>query len=254
MNPTEKESKRIFMAKSADQWIQLVSGAKREGRNALSPKEIEAILSSYGIDMAKGAFSRPNLEEVLGAARAIGFPVVLKLISQDLLHKSDAGLVHLNINNEEEVGRAYHEIVKNKERANPAAELEGFLVQQMIRNGYEVIVGLATDATFGKIIMFGMGGIFVEILRDVAIRKIPITRSDAQDMIEEIKGYRILRGARGRESANFELIRNVLMAVSRLGEEVGEITEMDLNPVIVSSREAVVADARIIVGRSQSGK
>jgi acyl-CoA synthetase (NDP forming) len=254
MNPTEKESKRIFMSKSADQWIQLASGARREGRNTLSPKEIEAILSAYGIDMAKGAFSRPNLEEVLGAAGAIGFPVVLKLISQDLLHKSDAGVVRLNINNEEEVGRAYHEIVKNKERANPAAKIEGFLVQQMIRNGHEVIVGLGTDATFGKIIMFGMGGIFVEILRDVAIRKIPITRSDAQDMIEEIKGYRILRGARGGDSANFELIRKILMAVSRLGEEVGEITEMDLNPVIVSSREAVVADARIIVGRSRNGK
>jgi acyl-CoA synthetase (NDP forming) len=218
--------------------------AKRE---VLYPKEAEKVLRPYGINTARNLFCKNDLEEVLRSSEKIGFPVAVKLISRDILHKSDAGCVALNLGNRKEVRAAYHDILKNAESAKQGVSIEGFLVQEMVQNGHEVIVGLATDPTFGKIILFGLGGIFVEILKDVAIRMVPITKADAQDMIEEIKGYKVLEGARGKEPANLQLLREILLGVSRLGNEVEQIREMDLNPVFVSSSRAIVADSRILV-------
>jgi acyl-CoA synthetase (NDP forming) len=225
----------------------LFASLKKANREVLYPEEAEKVLRTYGINAAKSFFCRNDLEEVLRSSEKIGFPVALKLISQDILHKSDAGCVALNLPNREEVTAAYNGILENAERAKRDALIEGFLVQEMVQKGYEVIVGLATDPTFGKIILFGLGGIFVEILKDVAIRMVPITKGDAQDMIEEIKGYKVLQGARGKEPANLQLLREILLGVSRLGNEVEQIREMDLNPVFVSSDTAIVADSRILI-------
>ena len=225
----------------------LFTNLEKAKREVLYPEEAEKVLRTYGINTAKSLFCRNDLEGVLRSSEEIGFPVALKLISQDILHKSDAGCVALNLDNREEVRGAYHGILQNAERVKGGALIEGFLVQEMVQKGHEVIVGLATDPTFGKIILFGLGGIFVEILQDVAIRMVPITKADAQDMIEEIKGYRVLQGARGKEPANLQLLREILLGVSRLGNEVEQIREMDLNPVFVSSSRAMVADSRILV-------
>jgi len=225
----------------------LLAGVKGAKRNSLYPTEAESVLRSYGFDITKGLFVTDNLEEVIRSAEKIGFPVALKLISPHILHKSDAGCVQLNLNSKQEITKAYHDILKNAGGVNPDAQVEGFLVQEMIDHGHEVIVGLATDQTFGKIILFGLGGIFVEILRDVAMRKIPITSSDAQDMIEEIRGFKVLQGVRGKEPANLNLLQEILLKASRLGLEIEEIEEMDLNPIFVSSHSALVADSRIII-------
>jgi acyl-CoA synthetase (NDP forming) len=225
----------------------LFANLEKAKREVLYPEEAEKVLRTYGINAAKSFSCRNDFEEVLRSSEEIGFPVALKLISQDILHKSDAGCVALNLGNREEVRAAYHGILENAERAKRDALIEGFLVQEMVQKGHEVIVGLATDPTFGKIILFGLGGIFVEILKDVAIRMIPITKVDAQDMIEEIKGYGVLQGARGKEPANLQLLREILLGVSRLGNEVEQIREMDLNPVFISSSKAIVADSRILV-------
>lgn len=226
---------------------ELLAGVKGKKRDVLYPMEAESVLRAYGIDLAKSIFAGNNLKEVIRSAEEIGFPVALKLISPDILHKSDAGCVYLNLKNRQEITKAYNDVLRNAGMSNPHAYIEGFLVQEMIQYGHEVIVGLATDPTFGKIIMFGLGGIFVEILNDVAIRKIPITALDAQDMIEEIKGYKILQGVRGKEPANLELLKEILLKTSRLGLEIEEIGEMDLNPVFVNAHHALVADARIII-------
>lgn len=239
--------KRISMKDRSDQAIRLISQIKHKREFSLSPMDAIALLEAYGIDTVKSVLVKANLKEVLAAAEEIGFPLVLKLVSQDLLHKSDAGLVYLDIRNKKEVRSAYHEILKNKERADRAAKIRGFLVQRMVENGYEVIAGLGFDPTFGKIILFGMGGIFVEILKDLSIRKIPISRRDARDMIEEIKGYPILKGVRGKDPANLKSLEMLLLNVSQLGMEVDEIREMDLNPVVVDSEKASVVDSRIIV-------
>ena len=225
----------------------LFANLEKAKREVLYPEEAEKVLRTYGINTAKSFFCRNDVEEVLRSSEEIGFPVALKLISQDILHKSDAGCVALNLGNREEVRAAYHGILENAERAKRDALIEGFLVQEMVHKGHEVIVGLATDPTFGKIILFGLGGIFVEILKDVAIRMVPIAKADAQDMIEEIKGYKVLQGARGKEPANLQLLREILLGVSRLGNEIEQIREMDLNPVFVSSSRATVADSRILV-------
>jgi acyl-CoA synthetase (NDP forming) len=223
-----------------------VGMGKAKGK-VMHPREAESVLRNYGIKTARRFFCKNDLDEVLRSSEEIGFPIAVKLISPDILHKSDAGCVALNLGNREEVRRAYHGILENVGKAAPDALIEGFLVQEMVLNGHEVIVGLAHDPTFGKVILFGLGGIFVEILKDVAIRMLPISKTDAQDMIEEIKGYRVLQGARGREPANLQLLREILLGVSRLGTEVEQIREMDLNPIFVGSSRAIVADSRILV-------
>lgn len=234
----------MFDVETIDTRLKEVKKAKRA---VLYPIESESVLQSYGIDYPKGVCTRNDLGEVLRSAEKIGFPVALKLISPDILHKSDVGCVQLNLHNEKEIKRAYYGILKGAEKINKDAEIEGFLIQEMIHHGHEVIIGLNTDPTFGKIILFGLGGIFVEILKDVAIRKIPITQLDAQDMIEEIRGYKILMGARGMEAANLHLLKELLLKVSRMGMEVGEISEMDFNPIFIDSKKALVADSRIII-------
>ena len=225
----------------------LIDEIRKEPRTVLYPVEAESILGFYGINAVKSAFSENNPDQILRSAEGIGFPVVIKLISADLIHKSDAGCVHLNLKNRDEIINAYNNILINAGRAKPGANIEGFLVQEMISDGHEVIIGLTSDPTFGKIILFGLGGIFVEILKDVAIRKIPISDLDALDMIEEIRGYKILQGARGKEPVNLRLLRDILLKMSRLGEEIEDITEMDLNPVFVNSHQVLVVDPRIVI-------
>jgi acetyl-CoA synthetase (ADP-forming) len=235
------------MTSKVEELKSLIAEIRTEPRTVLYPVEAESVLGHYGIDAVKSVFSENDIDQIRRSAEEIGFPVALKLISSDLSHKSDAGCVQLHLNNRDEVTNAYNDILNNADRAIPGANIEGFLVQEMISAGHEVIIGISTDPTFGKIILFGLGGIFVEILKDVAIRKIPISELDARDMIQEIKGYKILQGARGKEPANFALLLDILLKVSRLGEEIEDITEMDLNPVIVNTHQALVIDPRIII-------
>ena len=234
----------VFDVKTIDA---LLKEVKNEKRDVLYPIESEFVLQSYGINYPNSVCTGNDLEEVLRSADKIGFPVALKLISPDILHKSDVGCVQLNLNDEKEIKKAFQDILKGVEKINKDAEIKGFFIQEMIHSGHEVILGLTMDPTFGKIIMFGLGGIFVEILKDVAIRKIPITQIDAQDMIEEIRGYKILMGARGKEAANLQLLKELLLKVSQMGMEIGEINEMDFNTVFINSNKALVADSRIIV-------
>jgi acyl-CoA synthetase (NDP forming) len=225
----------------------LFASIKKTNRNVLFPAEAETVLGCYGIKVIKSISCRNNLDEILQSAKGIGFPVALKVISLDILHKSDFGCVHLNLKNRDEIAKAYDKVLKNINQVNPRAAIEGFLIQEMVPEGHEAIIGLAEDPTFGKIIMFGLGGIFVEILKDVAIRKIPISSLDARDMIEEIKGFKILQGARGKEPVSLKLLQKILMQISCLGLEIEEIKEIDLNPVFVDSQNALVADPRIIL-------
>jgi acetyltransferase len=235
------------MASEVKETSLLFEGVKKEKRKILYPAEAETVLAHYGIDSVQSACCENNFDVLSEAAERIGFPVALKLISPDVIHKSDAGYVKLDIGGMDALAKAHEDMVQRVNRSDPDARIEGILIQKMIQNRHEVIIGVTHDATFGKIIMFGLGGIFVEILRDVAIRKIPITGRDAQDMIEEIKGYRVLQGARGKEPANLELLRETLLHVSRLGQELNEISEMDLNPVLVDAYRAEVVDPRIVI-------
>ena len=225
-----------------EQSMEIIDQAKAVGRTYLMEHESKAILESLGITTAKSIVARTE-DEAVEIFMSLASPVALKVLSPDVVHKSDAGGVKLNLKDADEVRAAFRDIV----RAFPGKKVEGISMQKMARPGVEVIVGVTNDATFGPMLMFGLGGVFVEVLKDVSFRSIPITESDAQDMIEEIKGYALLKGHRGH-SVNIKMLIDLLMRVSDYVMKNPDISEMDLNPVFLYPDGYMAVDARIILG------
>ncbi len=179
-------------------------------------------------------------------AKTLGYPVVMKLLSPDITHKSDVGGVILDLGSDKGVKDAYHGMMESVKQHMPEARIEGVILQKMAEPGLEVIIGAKLDPQFGHVIMFGLGGIFVEICRDVSFRVTPVDREMAREMVLEIKGSPIIEGARGRESADLEAIIDVITALSSMLEKNPDITEIDINPLIVYSRGSVAVDARML--------
>jgi acyl-CoA synthetase (NDP forming) len=186
-------------------------------------------------------------EKASEIAQQQGFPVALKIGSPDIVHKSDAGGVELNLNTSAAVKKAYDQVLARVGKAFPQAQIDGVLVNKMAPPGQEVIIGMNRDPQFGPIILFGLGGVLVEIFRDVALRHLPLTRQDALEMIKEIKGYPILAGYRGQPVLDLQALADCLLAVAQIAEEYPEIVEIDLNPVFAYPEGILVADARIIM-------
>ncbi len=212
----------------------------------LTEDKAKKILKEHSIPVPKEELAE-NEEKAVEIAKKIGFPVVLKLISPDVLHRSDAKAIVLNVKNEEEVKEKFKEIIKNAKNFNPHAKIEGVLVQEMLPQGREVIVGLIKDPQFGHVVMFGLGGIFVEILKDVSFRVAPINKKEALKMIKEIKGYKILEGTRGISPSDIDAIADIIVKVSELGVKMPEIKELDINPLFAYEKGAVAVDCRIIL-------
>jgi len=181
-------------------------------------------------------------------AKTLGYPVVMKLLSPDITHKSDVGGVILDLGSDGEVKDAYHGIIESVKQHLPKARIEGVILQKMAEPGLEVIIGAKLDPQFGYVIMFGLGGIFVEICRDVSFRVTPVDREMAREMVLEIKGSPIIEGARGMESVDLKAIIDVITALSSMLEKNTDITEIDINPLIVYSRGSVAVDARMLTG------
>jgi acetyl-CoA synthetase (ADP-forming) len=186
-------------------------------------------------------------KEAVSLSQKMGFPVALKITSPDVIHKTDSGGVKLSINSVAEVKKAYDEILKKVKRQYPDADIHGVSVQKMIQPGTEVIIGSSKDPQFGPVIMFGLGGIFVELLKDVSFRVIPVEQRDAQEMIKEIKGYPLLQGYRGKEPASISALVEIILKISKLIKENPQIKELELNPVFAYRKKAVAVDARIIL-------
>lgn len=220
----------------------MVDQAGREDRVYLMEHEVKAILESQGISTTGPLVARSE-DEAVKLFRSIGSAVALKILSPDVIHKSDAGGVKLNLQNEDQVREAYRQIIDSFRDKT----VTGISVQEMAKPGLEVIIGVTSDPTFGPVMMFGLGGVFVEVLKDVSFRSIPLSEYDAEDMIEEIKGYSILKGYRG-SAADVVGLRDLLLKLSDLVMENPEIKEMDLNPVLVYAQGYRVVDARIILG------
>jgi len=205
----------------------------RSASRVLTEDEGKEILSYYGIPVPQEKLGR-DLEEVKGIAARIGYPVALKIISPQITHKTEVGGLKLNIRNGDELGRAYDEIMRNVRSHKPDAEIRGMLVQEMVPAGRELIIGVTQDPQFGPMIMFGLGGIFVEVLKDFSLRHAPLKERDSWEMIREIKGYKILEGARGEKRSDQEAIVRTLMAVSQMAVELkGAFSEIDINPLVV---------------------
>ncbi|MEM0017619.1 MAG: acetate--CoA ligase family protein [Candidatus Korarchaeum sp.] len=219
---------------------------KGDGRNFLLEHEAKSFVADYGIPVTRIKLAKSE-DEAVRFANEIGFPVVLKIASPQVIHKSDVGGVKVNLRNEDDVRRAYREIVDNVRRRVPDARIEGILVQEFAPPGAELIIGLIRDPQFGPTVMFGLGGIFVEVFRDVSFRVAPLSEQDAETMIKEIKAYKLLTGFRGAEPVDINAIKDALIKVGRIGVENEEIAEMDLNPVIAYPKGIKVVDARIIL-------
>ena len=216
------------------------------GSGPLTEYQAKRILAAYGIPVTREGLAA-CADEAVELARRIGYPVALKVQSPGIAHKTDAGGVRLNLSGDEQVRQAYDEIMDNVARHAPDADIHGVLVQEMAAGGVEVIVGMTRDPVFGPVLMFGLGGIFVEALGDVSFRVAPLSRPDAEEMVREIKGYRVLQGMRGRPPVDVEALMDVILKVSRLVTDYADrIAELDINPLVVSSRGAVVVDALVV--------
>jgi acyl-CoA synthetase (NDP forming) len=214
------------------------------GRFVLEPDAIR-VLEQYNIPYPEhGLATSP--EEAARIAGELGYPVVLKVVSPDVVHKSDAGGVVVGVGDGREVRSAYEGILDGVRAAVPRARIEGVLVCKQAPNGLEVIVGGLDDTTFGPTVMFGLGGIFVEALKDVSFRIAPLERRDAEEMVAEIKGYSLLMGARGQAGCDVTAVTDLLMAVSQMVTDHPEIKELDLNPVRVYEKGLMVLDARMM--------
>jgi len=224
----------------------IISQARREGRKALLETEAKAICIEYAIPVTTFKMAKSE-EEAAEFAGQIGFPVVLKIVSPDILHKSDAGGVMVNLKNTAEVRSAYGKILENAKKYNSAAKIVGVLVQEMAPQSTEVIVGAIKDPQFGQTLMFGLGGIFVELLNDVTFRIAPITQEDAHEMVIKVKAYPLLKGYRNTPPADIDAIINVLLNTSKLVMDYPEIKELDLNPIMAYEKGAKTVDARIIL-------
>lgn len=234
------------MLNSLRKVAQTFKKAREEGRNYLLEPEAKTICKEYGIPVTKFEVAK-NVDEAAKFAEEIGYPVVLKIVSPDVIHKFDVGGVILDLNSAQEVKDAYKKILENVKKHKADTKIIGILVQEMAPQSTEVIVGATKDPQFGPALMFGLGGIFVEVLKDVTFRIAPITRQDAQEMVTEVKAYPILKGYRGQPSVDIDAIVDILLNTSRLVMDHLEIKELDLNPVMVYKKGAKTVDARIIL-------
>ena len=229
-----------------NQTVKIINQAKKEGRKALLETEAKTICIEYGIPVTKFKLAK-NEKEAAAYADQIGYPIVLKIVSPDIIHKSDAGAVIVNLKTPVEVASAYKKILENVKKYNADAKIVGVLVQEMAPQSTEVIVGAIKDPQFGQTVMFGLGGIFVEILKDVNFRVAPLTAEDAKEMITELKAYPLLKGYRNTPPADIDALVNILCNTSRLVMDNPEIKELDLNPIMAYREGAKTVDARIIL-------
>jgi acetyl-CoA synthetase (ADP-forming) len=217
-----------------------------EKRKFLLETEAKAVCMEYGIPVTKFKLAE-NEAEAVRFAEVVGYPVVLKIVSPDIIHKSDVGGVIIGLKSAKDVRNAYKQILKNVKIHRKDAKVVGVLVQEMAPSSTEIIVGAMKDPQFGPAIMFGLGGIFVEVLKDVTFRIAPVTEDEACEMISEVKAYPLLRGYRNTPPADIDAIVRIILNASRLVMDHEEIKELDLNPVIVYEKGAKTVDARIIL-------
>jgi acetyl-CoA synthetase (ADP-forming) len=229
-----------------NQTAKIINQAKKEDRKALLETEAKTICAEYGIPVNKFQLAKSE-KEAAAYANEIGYPIVLKIVSPDIIHKSDAGGVKVNLKNAAEVSVAFKTIIENAKKYKPDAKIVGVLVQEMAPQSTEVIVGAIKDPQFGQTVMFGLGGIFVELLKDVNFRVAPLTAEDAKEMITQLKAFPLLNGYRNTPPADIDALVSIICNVSRLVMEQPEIKELDLNPVMAYPKGAKTVDARIIL-------
>ncbi|MFH1845676.1 MAG: acetate--CoA ligase family protein [bacterium] len=247
---SHKKANFVFSwgAKAKARGRAIVENALSEKRSALSEFDAKELLRLHGAPVNKDRLAT-TADEAVEIATSLKKECALKLASVDILHKSDAGGVRLNLRNEQKIRTAFHDIIRNGRKFNKKAKIDGCLVAPMVGKGLEIIIGTKIDDQFGPVIVFGLGGILVEVLQDVVFRVLPISRNAARKMVTEIRTARLLKGVRGKPPVDREAIIDLLLTVSEIIEAYPEIREMDLNPVIVHEKSITIVDARIILNK-----
>jgi acetyltransferase len=226
--------------------------ARKEDRVVFNEFEAKKIVSSYGVKTPREAVAKSKMEAIV-LAEDIGYPLVMKIDSKDILHKSDSGCVKLNIKNADQVDETYETIMKNATSAHPEAQIDGILVQKMADMGTEMIIGVNSDPVFGPAIMVGLGGVFVEVFKDTALNLVPVSRDEAADMIDSLKGSKMLKGYRGKPACDIEGLIDAIMAVSRMAsEQKNSLRELDINPIFVYEEGVCAVDAVLIADSNLS--
>jgi len=225
---------------------EIISKARKEKRTILTEIEAKQIFKEAGINCTETK-NAPTKEEAVALSNEIGYPVVLKVSSVDITHKSDAGGVKVNLKDQAEVEKAYDDIMTSCKAGYPDANIEGISVQGMAKAGIEIIMGMIKDPKFGSVLMFGLGGILVEVLKDVSFRVVPLDKGDASEMVSEIKGRKLLEGYRGQDPADIPYLEDMLLKLSAFVADKPGIKEIDMNPVFAYKDGAIVVDARIIL-------
>ena len=219
--------------------MRIIDKAIKEGRNTLSEYESKKVLAAYQIPVTREILV-DDIKDLSKAVKEIGYPLALKGCSPETIHKTEKGLIRLDIRDEKEARSAFEEIM------NSMLGTEGtVLVQEMVRGQRELVIGLTRDVQFGPCVMFGLGGIFTEVLKDITFRVAPLERRDALDMMNEIRGHKILDAIRGMEAVDLDMLAEILISVGRIGLENGSVKEIDINPVIISGNRPVAVDALV---------
>ena len=224
-----------------DSAVRIIKNVMQEGRKALSEYEAKQVLAAYGIPVTRECLVE-NRSDVEKAAHEIGYPLVMKGCSSEIAHKTEKGLIHVDIRSNAEALKVFDEI---KARLNVFRG--SVLIQEMVKGRRELVMGLTRDDQFGPCVMFGLGGIFTEILKDISFRKAPLEKNDALEMMQEIKGHKIIGAFRGMEAVDVESLADMLIRLGQIGLEVDHVQEIDLNPVIIFGKKPIVVDALIIL-------
>src|SRR5215213_8725999 len=242
----KQPSRRKPMSNSKDAVRKVLDVVKADKRTSLTAPEGKLVCDAYGIPVPKEGVAT-SADQARTLADGMGYPVVLKIVSPDILHKTEAGGVLVGLKSADEVAKGYDTILANAQKYKSDAKIEGIQVQQMLLGGQEVIIGAVTDGSFGKLVAFGLGGVLVEVLKDITFRLAPATKDDALSMLDGIQAHEMLKGVRGSDPANRDAIANIIVNVSKLITDFPEISEMDLNPVFATRTNAIAADVRIVV-------
>lgn len=222
--------------------MEIIKKAREKGQKALSEFEAKQVLAAYDIPVTREMIVEDQLKLEQAAAQ-IGFPLVMKACSADVAHKTENNLVRVDLRTSQEAGLAFAEISEQM----PDGENSGVLVQEMVSGKRELVMGMTRDPQFGACVMFGLGGIFTEILKDIVFRKAPLAREDALDMMQEIRGRKILEAVRGMPAADTDLLAQMLIAVAQIGLDMEHVAEIDINPVILAGSRPVAVDALIVL-------
>jgi len=232
---------------------EIIAQSLREGREQLTTRESIDVLDAYGIRVCKSGFATTE-DQAVSIADSIGYPVVMKMTSKTTSHKTDVGGVRVNIQSAEQLRAEYQDLISKLEAKGLLDGLEGVIIQEMVKGNREMVCGIATDPQYGPMMMFGLGGVFIEVMKDVTFRIAPLTDIDAKDMIKSVKAYKLLEGARGTTPAQMEQIEETLLRLSQLVSDFKFIDELDINPLLISEKtgEGIAVDGRIKVRMSEA--